>query len=254
MDDLQRLKIILDNQVNRYNRKEFIVDDPISVPHQYSLRQDVEIAAFWTAMLSWGRRTTIIDKANALFELMDHSPYEFVTGHHERDRIRFEHFAHRTFQFTDTLYFLEFFSHHFNLHNSLEDAFLKKGVFDGTREALISFHNYFFSLPHVPERTRKHVPTPARKSSCKRLNMFLRWMVRKDPAGVDFGMWDRIPVNELRVPLDVHVEKVARRLGLLRRKQRDWQAVEELTERLRQLDPNDPVKYDFALFGMGLYN
>lgn len=214
--------------------------------------QDVEITAFWTAVLAWGQRVTIINKANELFQLMDNAPYDFIKNHEEKDRERFQHFKHRTFSYTDTLYFLSFLQHHYQNNDSLESAFLANGEFTSVESSLIHFREYFFSLPYAPKRTEKHIASPARKSTCKRLNMFLRWMVRSDENGVDFGLWNKIPPSALMIPLDVHVERLARKFKLLNRKQRDWQAVVELTENLRKFDAEDPVKYDFALFGMGV--
>jgi len=226
--------------------------DPVSIPHRYSRLQDIEITAFWTSMLAWGQRVTIINKANELFGLMGASPYDFIVNHTAKDRQRFEHFKHRTFNYTDTLYFLELLQHHYRAHTTLETAFLSDGVCHSVRDSLVHFHKYFFSLPVAPRRTQKHIATPARKSTCKRLNMFLRWMVRTDTRGVDFGMWQTIKPAQLMMPLDVHVERVARSLKLLKRKQKDWQTVEELTASLRAFDAVDPVKYDYALFCMGL--
>ena len=248
------LQAFLDECAERYNRPGFISDDPISIPHRFSNRQDIEIAGLWTAVLAWGRRQTIIDKAEVLIGLMDGAPHQFIVQHAEKDRRRFLDFKHRTFQPTDTLYFLEFLQQYYRRHDSLEDAFARfLGPEDRTVErALTGFHHLFFSLPDAPDRTRKHIATPARRSSCKRLNMFLRWMVRRDDAGVDFGLWPRIQPSQLIMPLDVHVERVARRYGLLERKQTDWAAALELTERLRAFDPRDPVRYDFALFGLGV--
>ncbi len=247
------LKAFLDTQVERHNRTEFIADDPISIPHQFSQLQDMEIMAFWTAMLAWGQRKTIINKANELVERMDGAPHDFIINHQEEDRKPWLTFKHRTFQPTDTLYFLEFLQQYYRQHNSLETAFLPNGQSTPSVEAsLIHFHNLFFSLPDAPPRTRKHLATPVRKSTCKRLNMFLRWMVRQDDQGVDFGVWHRISPSQLLIPLDVHVDRVARRLGLLTRKQTDWLSVLELTERLQAFDADDPAKYDFALFGSGV--
>ena len=244
----------LNQCVERFNKPNFIAADPISIPHQFSTKQDIEIIGFWTATIAWGQRVTIINNANRLVELMDGAPHDFILNHQEKDRARFLDFKHRTFQNLDTLYFLVFLQQHYRSHDSLEAAFLKglgKNDVD-TKNALIGFHDYFFDLEYAPQRTRKHVATPARKSSCKRLNMFLRWMVRNDKKGVDFGLWKNINPSQLMMPLDVHVERISRSLGLLTRKQRDWQAVEELTNELRVFDPKDPVKYDFALFGLGV--
>jgi len=248
------LKSYLDDCVLQFNQPEFIPDDPISIPHQFTQLQDIEIIGLWVAILAWGQRKTIINKANELIDLMGGAPYDFILNHQEKDRQAFLQFKHRTFQATDTLYFLEFFQNYYRKHQSLEDAFARHLTANDptTAKALIGFRNDFFALPNAPQRTRKHVASPARNSSCKRLNMFLRWMVRQDEQGVDFGLWKKIKPSQLQMPLDVHVERVARRLGLIDRKQRDWKTVVELTDRLRAFDPEDPVKYDFALFGVGV--
>lgn len=248
------LKAYLDTCVDQYNRPSFIEFDPISIPHRFSKLQDIEIMGFWTAMLSWGQRKTIIKSALNLIERMDGAPYDFILHHEEADRKRLESFYHRTFQPIDTLYFLEFFQDYYRKNDSLEKAF-SRHLPDGAPHvemALKGFHDQYFALPDAPERTRKHVATPARKSTCKRVNMFLRWMVRQDKQGVDFGLWKKISPAQLLIPLDVHVERIARKSGLLQRPQTDWQSVLELTEALRRFDPTDPVKYDFALFGIGV--
>lgn len=251
---LERVKILLDEYVDQYNRPQFIEDDPIIIPHRFQKLQDIEISAFWVSMLAWGQRKTIINKSNELLELMDNAPHDFIVNHKEKDREAFLNFKHRTFQSTDTLYFLAFLQHHYQNNESLESAFTKELLPSDTtiENGLIGFQDYFFSLPFAPQRTRKHVATPARKSSCKRLNMFLRWMVRKDNRKVDFGLWNTIKTSQLMIPLDVHVARVATALGILKRQQKDWKAVIELTEVLRAFDPDDPVKYDFALFGHGV--
>jgi len=249
---LDKLKPFLEEKVETYNRVTFIENDPISIPHNYTLAQDIEITAFWTAMLSWGQRKTIISKSKELFDLMDGAPFQFIKDHQEQDRKRFLNFKHRTFQPDDTLYFLEFLQHFYLQHNSLEEAFCPEGVDISVKDRLQYFHNKFFSLASALPRTKKHVSTPERKSSCKRLNMFLRWMVRKDKNGVDFGLWDKIKASDLMIPLDVHVYRVAQALGMLKRDKKDWLSVEELTNNLRLLDPNDPVKYDYALFSIGV--
>ncbi|MEM9525509.1 MAG: TIGR02757 family protein [Bacteroidota bacterium] len=248
------LHATLDHYHDRYNQPDFIPQDPISLVHAFEDARDREIIAFWVATLAWGRRATIIDKSTQLIELMGGEPYRFITEHREEDRARFADWKHRTFNYTDTLYFLEFLQHYYREHASLEDAFARHlRPEDPTIEpALIGFHNLFFSLPDAPQRTRKHVATPARKSRCKRLCMLLRWLVRQDQNGVDFGDWTRISPAQLCLPLDVHVERVARKLKLLKRKQNDWQAVLELTAAVRRFDAEDPGKYDFALFGMGV--
>jgi len=248
------LQLFLDQCVDKYNRPDFIENDPILIPHRFQKKQDIEIMGFWTAILAWGQRKTIINKASELSQLMDNAPHDFILNHSEKDRKAFLSFKHRTFQTTDTLYFLEFFQKFYRKHTSLEEAFtIHLRPNDQTIEnALIGFHDAFFALPDSPKRTRKHIATPARNSSCKRLNMFLRWMVRKDDRGVDFGIWKEIKPAQLLMPLDVHVDRVGRRYKLIKRKQRDWKTVLELTEALRAFDPKDPVKYDFALFGMGV--
>ncbi|MEM6963478.1 MAG: TIGR02757 family protein [Bacteroidota bacterium] len=250
----QQLKSYLDSCVEKFNTPDFIDKDPISIPHQFSRLQDIEIMGFWVAMLAWGQRVTIINKANELIQLMDGAPHDFIINHQEKDRKPFLAFKHRTFQATDTLYFLEFFQNFYQKNNSLEVAFSQhlSSENENVENALKGFHEQFFALPDAPHRTRKHVATPARKSSCKRLNMFLRWMVRQDDRGVDFGLWKKIRPAQLLMPLDVHVDRVARRLGLLERKQTDWRSVIELTDNLRAFDADDPVKYDFALFGVGV--
>jgi uncharacterized protein (TIGR02757 family) len=250
------LQTFLDKKVAEYNRQSFIADDPISIPHEYTLKQDVEIAAFFTAIFSWGNRTTIIRKTRELMQLMDRSPYQFILQHEEKDLKKFLDFRHRTFNATDLYYFIAFFRFHYNRSLSLEDAFLlpwevaPKGRWTA-EPSLSAFYHYFFSLDELSPRTRKHIASPEKHSACKRINMFLRWMVRKDNKGVDFGMWSRIPQAQLICPLDLHVARVARRFGLLDRKPSDWLAAMELTDHLRLLDPKDPTKYDFALFGLG---
>lgn len=245
----QKLKCYLDDIVDKVNKVDFIKDDPISIPRSYTTKQDIEITGFWVAMLSWGQRITIINKSNELFALMDGAPHDFIINHKEKDRLIFKDFKHRTFQYTDTLHFIEFLQWYYKNHDSLESAF---DFSIDASSALSGFHDLFFHQETAPQRTKKHVSTPQRKSSCKRLNMFLRWMVRKDDQGVDFGLWQNIPTSKLMIPLDVHVDRVARQLGLLKRKQRDWKSVIELTDNLREIDPIDPVRYDYALFGAGV--
>lgn len=253
---LNDLKDFLDSCVLKYNHPDFIVDDPISIPHLFSIKQDQEIMGFWAAMLAWGQRKTIINKSKELVELMDGTPYDFIVNHKEKDRKQFLNFKHRTFQPTDCLYFLEFFQQYYKENNSLEAAFSKfiSPNDPDTRNGLIGFHKLFFNSEVAPKRTKKHVATPERKSSCKRLNMFLRWMVRKDNNGVDLGIWNTIKTSQLVIPLDLHVQKVARKFHLLERKQNDWKAAIELTDALRKFDANDPVKYDYALFGLSVNN
>ncbi len=245
------LKNFLDLKVEQYNRPGFIKNDPIVIPHQYSKKQDIEISGFFAAVLAWGQRVTIINKCKELFAAMDNAPYDFIINHKESDLKRFEEFKHRTFNPTDALYFIYFFNDYYSKYESLESAFLM-GESDDMESSLIGFHNMFFNMPDAPARTRKHIATPARKSACKRLNMFLRWMVRTDDCGVDFGIWRSIDPSKLICPCDLHVDRVARKLGLIARKQTDWLTALELTENLRAFDTTDPVKYDFALFGLGI--
>jgi uncharacterized protein (TIGR02757 family) len=246
----------LEDRVTQYNHPYFIEHDPISVPHRYTALPDIEIAGFFTAIMSWGLRRTIISKSLELMSLMDNSPFDFVKNHQPPERKRFTSFKHRTLQPDDVIYLVEILQQYYQQHDSLEDAFSKhlSGADADTYKALAGFHHILFDQPDVMERTRKHISTPERKSSCKRLNMYLRWMVRQDDRGVDFGLWKRIKSSQLIIPLDVHVGRVARSVGLLERTQNDWQAAKELTMRLRDFDREDPVKYDFALFGEGVLN
>ena len=249
-----KLKSFLDSKVELYNQPAFIKDDPICVPHLFSKKQDIEIAAFFASIFAWGNRTTIINKSKELMQLMDMQPHQFIVGHSEEELKSLLRFKHRTFNTTDLLYFISFLKHHYSNYKSLEDAFSKwfSPKDETVENALIGFHHYFFSLADVPARTKKHVATPEKESNCKRLNMFLRWMVRNDTKGVDFGIWKKIKPSQLICPVDLHVARVAKRLNLLHRKQTDWQAALELSSYLRTLDPSDPVKYDFALFGLGV--
>jgi len=251
---LEKLKDFLDRKVEEYDIPAFIKDDPISIPHLFNNKQDIEVAAFFASIFAWGNRTTIIQKSLELMKLMDMQPHAFIMGAGDGDLRKLKSFKHRTFNTTDLLYFLEFFRHHYSTNKSLESAFTRSMTKkDETVErALNGFYDYFFSLEHVPKRTMKHIASPAKKSSCKRLNMFLRWMVRKDSKGVDLGIWNNISPKQLVCPIDLHVARVAKRFNLLTRKQTDWAAALELTSSLKQLDPKDPVKYDFALFGLGV--
>lgn len=254
MDErLKHLKTILDEKVRLYNQPYFIKDDPICIPHMFSKKQDIEISGLFAAVLAWGNRTTIINNCRRLMQWMDDAPHEFVVQHEASDLKPFIHFVHRTFNATDLLYFLSFLQFHYRQHSTLEDALVPERRYreENTEAALIHFHNYFFSLEH-PARTRKHMATPARKSACKRMNMFLRWMVRKDAVGVDFGLWKKIKPRQLVCPLDVHVARVAHRLSLLPDHKANWNNALLLTEQLKQMNPDDPAVYDYALFGMGM--
>lgn len=246
------LKSFLDEKVRHYNQPGFIELDPISIPHRFKKRQDIEIAGLFAATLAWGQRKTVLNKCSALLEMMDNDPYHFILHHTDNDLKALSQFKHRTFNGTDTLYFIAFLKHYYQSNNSLEDLFKVPLHHETIEQGLINFHDTFFSLDDHPARTKKHVSSPSRKSTCKRLSMYLRWMVRSDKQGVDFGLWKKIKPAQLVCPCDVHVERVARQLKLIKRKQTDWQTALELTAQLRLLDPRDPVKYDFALFGLGI--
>ncbi|MBI3883230.1 MAG: TIGR02757 family protein [Sphingobacteriales bacterium] len=248
------LKEFLDKKVDEYNQPFFIKADPVCIPHMFTKKQDIEIAGFFAAVFAWGNRTTIINKSRALMALMNNAPHDFCLHHTDEDLKRLLGFKHRTFNDTDLLYFIEFFKYHYSKNDSLESAFTKwMHKKDETIEnGLIGFCNYFFSLEDIPHRTRKHIASPEKKSTCKRLCMFLRWMVRNDKKGVDFGIWKNISPAQLICPLDVHVVRVAKNINLLERKQTDWEAALELTKSLQEFDVKDPVKYDFALFSIGV--
>ena len=268
ISDHPSLKEFLDAKADQYNRPSFIERDPISIPHRFHQKQDIEIMGFWAAVLAWGQRPVILRKANELIGLMDGAPFDFVRNHQESDLKRFLSFKHRTFNATDALYFLYFFRRYYRENESLEDAFLPDSQPPSgptVAPSLINFHDRFCCDPFFPERTRKHIATPARNASCKRLLMFLRWMVRNDDKGVDFGLWTRLRPDQLIIPIDVHVNRVAHRLGLLTPRNAaprnatprnaappTWQTALELTQTLRRFDPADPVRYDFALFGLGV--
>lgn len=249
---MNTLKDILDQKVEKYNNPSFIENDPISIPHKFSKKQDIEIMGFFAAILAWGQRKTIINKCLELADRFGNEPYEFMRNCEDADLKVLEGFKHRTFNDTDLLYFVDFFKRFYSKEDSLEEAFLTDGKFISIEHSLVNFEKLFFDSPYAPHRTRKHVATPARNSACKRLNMFLRWMVRKDDKGVDFGLWSKIPKSELICPIDVHVDRTARKLGLITRKQTDWQTALELTQNLKMFDSEDPVKYDFALFGVSV--
>lgn len=248
------LKKLLDEKVNKYNQPYFIKNDPICIPHLFTKKQDIEIAGFFAAIFAWGNRTTIINKSKELLQLMHHAPYDFCLHHSANDLKKLLLFKHRTFNATDLLYFIDFFKMHYSNHQSLEIAFTKWMQKDdkNIEQGLKGFYHYFFSLPYIPDRTRKHIATPDKNSSCKRLNMYLRWMVRNDKKGVDFGIWKNISPAQLICPIDVHVARVATELKLLKKQSISWRTALELTSFLRTLDKTDPVKYDFALFGSGV--
>jgi len=261
--DQKKLRHFLEKKVALYNHPSFIAADPIAVPHRFSKKQDIEIAGFFAAVFAWGNRTTIIQKSNELIKGMDDAPYDFIRNHQRGDLKRFVHFKHRTFNSTDLFYFLEFLQSHYLREESLETAFLPL-VLSGkkinptpssekefVKNALAGFYTRFFSLADAPHRTQKHIASPDKNSTCKRLNMYLRWMVRQDKQGVDFGIWKQISPAALICPVDLHVSRVARNFGLISRKQTDWETAMELTLALRKMDKKDPVKFDFALFSLG---
>jgi len=250
---IKNLKEFLEERAELYNRPEFINTDPIQIPHLFSKPEDIEISGFLTATLAWGQRKTIINKSKELMNLMDNSPFSFISSAKEKDLKRFAKFCHRTFNATDTLYFISSLKNIYKLHGGLKHVFERGfAISRNAAGALKSFRSVFLETEYPP-RTAKHVPDVSRGSSAKRLNMFLRWMVRKDNRGVDFGIWNGINPAWLSIPLDLHTGRTARKLGLLHRKYDDWQAVEELTTELRKFDPDDPVKFDFALFGIGVF-
>jgi len=246
----------------QYNHPSFIKDDPILIPHQFSTKQDIEIAGLFAALFAWGTRTSIINSCKRLMNFMGNKPYEFIMNMEDDNPEAFlpmMKFVHRTFNSTDLFYLLDFLKYHYQTlgEGSLETAFTK-GLHltdTDTENALNGFHNYVFSgdiHKEYPQRTKKHIAAPFKKSACKRLNMYLRWMVRSDNNGVDFGIWKTIKPSQLVCPIDVHVARVAKRFNLLDRKQNDWLSAIELTNYLKKMDANDPVKYDYALFGLGV--
>lgn len=249
-----KLEAFLNKKVAEYNTPLFIESDPVCIPHAFTQKQDIEIAGFFAAILAWGNRTIIIKKSRELMQMMDNSPHAFCLNPGKDGLKRLTAFKHRTFNATDILYFVHFLQHHYTTSDTLETAFTQ-GMLRGditVENGLKEFHRYFFSLEDAPQRTKKHIATPAKKSTCKRLNMYLRWMVRKDKAGVDFGIWNKIQPAQLVCPIDVHVARVAQKFELIERNQIDWQAALDLTSHLRTFCPEDPVKYDFALFALGV--
>lgn len=245
------LKEFLDYKVDQFNRPTFIELDPISIPHQFSLKEDIEIAAFLTATISWGNRKAILSAANQMMNLMGESPYDFIMNYGDHDSDRISQFYYRTFNGGDFSYFLQASRNIYLNHGGLENLFTDLTSTLSVQESISKFKNIFFELPH-PQRTLKHVSDPLVGSAAKRINMMLRWLVRNDNKGVDFGLWKGINPAKLSIPLDVHSGNTARKLGLLSRKQNDAKAVVELDTVIRELDPIDPVKYDFALFGLGV--
>lgn len=246
------LKEFLDTKVEQYNHPRFIDSDPIQIPHQFSKKEDIEISGFLTATIAWGNRKSIINNAHRMMTLLEQSPYDFILNHEESDLEKLQHFVHRTFNGDDFIQFIKSLKHIYNTHNGLEAVFSNNASNHGLQHSIHEFKTLFFEIDHL-ERTKKHVSDPLKNSAAKRINMFLRWMVRQDHNGVDLGIWKSISPALLSCPLDVHSGNVARKLKLLKRKQNDGKALLELDTALRKLDSNDPVKYDFALFGLGVF-
>ena len=250
--NLQELKIFLDEKVNQFNQPAFIETDPIQVPKSFSEKENIEISAFLTATIAWGNRQAIIKNAFRLMSLMENQPYDFILHASENEMEQLRKFVHRTFNGHDSIYFIRSLKNLYKNHGGLQSVFVKGFQQQNTaKSALEYFYNLFFE--QEGERTRKHVSNVTKGASGKRLNMFLRWMIRQDATGIDFGLWNEIPMSALMLPLDVHTGNVARKLGILKRKSNDWKAVEEVTKTLRIFDPSDPIKYDFALFGLGAF-
>lgn len=246
------LKLFLDEKVELYNNPNFIESDPIQIPHSFSIKEDIEIAGFLSATIAWGNRKMIINNSKKMMDLMGNSPYDFVMNHQEYHLEKLENFVHRTFNSQDLTTFVKGLQNIYNNHNGLEAVFSKNCESNSMQKSISEFKKLFFEIEHQ-NRTQKHISDPENNSAAKRINMFLRWMVRNDNKGVDFGIWKSIPTSALSCPLDVHSGNVARKLSLLTRKQNDAKALFELDSSLRNLDPNDPVKYDFALFGLGVF-
>ncbi|MBW2937994.1 TIGR02757 family protein [Aureisphaera sp. CAU 1614] len=245
------LKEFLDEKAAFYNQPKFIESDPIQIPHQFTLKEDIEIAGFLTATIAWGNRKSIINNAQRMVQLLDNAPYDFIINHSDEDLTPLASFVHRTFNGEDFIYFVKALQNIYVNHKGLEAIFLQNAEKESLQKSISEFKKIFFSIPHFP-RTQKHVSDPLKNSAAKRINMFLRWMVRNDQRGVDFGIWNSLNPSQLSCPLDVHSGNIARKLGLLKRKQNDAKALFELDTNLRKLDSKDPVKYDFALFGLGV--
>lgn len=246
------LKEFLDTKVEQYNHPKFIESDPIQIPHQFNTKEDIEIAGFLTATIAWGNRKSIINNAKRMMQLLDNAPYDFVLNHQKTDLETLLPFVHRTFNSDDFIQFIKSLQHIYTKYHGLEYVFSKYSESNSMQNAIHHFKKAFFEIDHLP-RTQKHVSDPIKNSAAKRINMYLRWMVRNDTKGVDFGLWKSLSPAQLSCPLDVHSGNVARKLGLLKRKQNDGKALLELDTNLRKMDKIDPVKYDFALFGLGVF-
>ena len=248
----QELKDFLDEKVLQYNTLDFIDSDPVQIPHRFSTKEDIEIAGFLAATIAWGNRKMIINNANKMMNLIGNSPYDFVMNFSENDLDNLDGFVHRTFNSDDLKFFVKSLRYIYQNHGGLEQVFAQHQSSDSMQESISKFKQTFFEIEHLP-RTTKHISDPLNNSAAKRINMFLRWMIRDDQQGVDLGIWKSIPTSILSCPLDVHSGNVARKLGILTRKQNDAKALKELDTKLREMDVNDPVKYDFALFGLGVF-
>jgi uncharacterized protein (TIGR02757 family) len=253
ISEFENVKKLLDKKAYLYECPEFIENDPIQVPHKFTTKEDIEIAGFLTATIAWGQRISIIKSAKLLLSMLDNDPFSFISNAGDKEIKQFENYIYRTFRGDDCIFFLKSLRNIYLNEGGLEKVFTvgynqKKSIYS----ALVHFHESFLMAPHL-HRSEKHVPNVITKTAAKRLNLFLRWMIRNNDRGVDFGLWREIPVASLMIPLDLHTGNMARKLGLLIQKQNNWTAVEELTATLRQFDPEDPIKYDFALFGMGAY-
>lgn len=248
----EELKDFLEEKVDKYNRIDFIESDPISIPHRFTSKEDIEISGLLAATIAWGNRTMILRNAKRMMDFMDDSPYDFVINHSEQDLERIKCVIHRTFNSTDFIYFIKALRNVYKIHKGLESIFTQYQTKDSLQPAIHQFRSIFFELPH-DDRTMKHISDPFKESAAKKINLYLRWMIRKDDRGVDFGLWKSISPSILSCPLDVHSGNVARKLGILIRKQNDSKAVFELDTNLRKMDTEDPVKYDFALFGLGVF-
>lgn len=246
------LKAFLDEKVVLYNNPKFIESDPIQIPHRFSKKEDIEISSFLTATISWGNRKMIIKNAAKMMELLDNSPFDFIINHQESDLKQLDNFVHRTFNSIDLQQFIKSLNHIYKNHKGLENVLKIRNNENNYQNAIHYLKKIFFEIPHQ-QRTQKHISDPLKNSAAKRINMFLRWMVRNNKTGVDFGLWKTHNPAHLSCPLDVHSGNVARKLKLLKRKQNDWKALSELDKKLRKLDKEDPVKYDFALFGLGVF-
>jgi uncharacterized protein (TIGR02757 family) len=245
------LRDFLNEKVSLYNRPDFIGSDPVQIPHMYTIKEDIEIAGFLTATISWGQRASIIKSAKRMMSILGYSPYDFILNHRQKHLEKINGFVHRTFNSADLIVFIQALGYIYRERGGLEGIFNRYKTENSIQPAISHLKTEFFSMPH-PSRTRKHLSDPFQGSAAKRINMFLRWMVRNDNAGVDFGLWKGISPSILSCPLDIHSGNVTRKLGLLKRKQNDSRAVAELDINLRKLDSKDPVKYDFALFGLGI--